>query len=68
MQQDYCEGKKDRDDKEIALEASKDEKQRAIWEVKNNKAYAVITTSVSKEVSKYIHSCKTTYEALDILK
>lgn len=28
----------------------------------------MITASVSEEVRRYIHSCKTAYEALDILK
>lgn len=66
--QDVCQGKMDREDKEIALEAPKYEKQCAIWEVKNNKACGMIITLVSKYVSRYIHSYKTAFEALEILK
>ena len=68
MWQDVCQGKKDGEDKDIAPEAPEDEKQHVIWEVKNNKAYAMITTLVSEEVRRYIHSCKKAFETLQILK
>ena len=44
------------------------EKEFAIWENKNNKAYALIATSVSEEVSRHISPFSTAFEALQKLK
>jgi len=45
-----------------------DEKHLAIWKSKDKKAYALISTSVSEEVSRYIAQNKTTYDAITKLK
>lgn len=37
---EFCQGKKDSDGKEIAPEPPDNRKQHAIWETKDNKAYA----------------------------
>eukprot|EP00253_Pinus_taeda_P035447 PITA_35447 len=44
------------------------DKELAIWEKKNNKAYALIAASVNKEVSFHISSYSTAFEALQKLK
>eukprot|EP00253_Pinus_taeda_P006580 PITA_06580 len=44
------------------------DKELAIWENKNSKAYALITASVNKEVSRHISTCSTAFEALQKLK
>eukprot|EP00253_Pinus_taeda_P021319 PITA_21319 len=44
------------------------DKELAIWENKNNKAYALIAASVNKEVSRHISTCSTAFEALQKLK
>ena len=44
------------------------DKELAIWENKNNKAYALIAASVNKEVSRHISSYSTTFKALQKLK
>ena len=40
-------GKKDSDGKKIATDLLDNEKYCAIWETKDNKAYALVTTSVT---------------------
>eukprot|EP00253_Pinus_taeda_P016613 PITA_16613 len=44
------------------------DKELVIWENKNSKAYALIAASVNEEVSRYISSYSTTFEALQKLK
>eukprot|EP00253_Pinus_taeda_P024327 PITA_24327 len=44
------------------------DKELAIWENKNSKAYALIAASVNKEVSRHISTCSTAFEALQKLK
>ena len=44
------------------------DKELAIWEKKNNKAYALIAVFVNKEVSRHISTCSTAFEALQKLK
>ena len=44
------------------------DKELVIWENKNNKAYALITSSVNEEVSRHISSYSTAFEALKKLK
>eukprot|EP00253_Pinus_taeda_P005519 PITA_05519 len=44
------------------------DKELAIWENKNNKAYELIVASVNKEVSRHISSYSTAFEALQKLK
>eukprot|EP00253_Pinus_taeda_P028394 PITA_28394 len=43
-------------------------KELAIWENKNSKAYALIATSVNKEVSRHISTYSIAFEALQKLK
>lgn len=65
---EVCHGKKDNDGKKIVPEPPDNEKKHAIWETKDNNAYALITTSVREEVSRYIVSCGIAFEALNKLK
>jgi len=58
-----CVGEADND----PLQPTSD-KELIIWENKNNKAYALIATSVNEEVSHHISSYSTTFEALQKLK
>ncbi len=44
------------------------DKELAIWENKNNKAYALIAASVSEEVSRHIAPFSTTFKSLQKLK
>eukprot|EP00253_Pinus_taeda_P032022 PITA_32022 len=44
------------------------DKELAIWENKNSKAYALIATSISEEVSRHITPFSTAFEALQKLK
>lgn len=44
------------------------DKEFAIWESKNNKAYALIATSVNEEVSRHISPFSNAFEALQNLK
>jgi len=44
------------------------DKEFAIWENKNNKAYALIVASVSEEVSRHILPFSTAFETLQQLK
>eukprot|EP00253_Pinus_taeda_P020188 PITA_20188 len=44
------------------------DKELAIWENKNNKAYALILASLNKEVSRHISSYSTAFEYLQKLK
>ena len=44
------------------------DKELAIWENKNCKAYALIAASVSEELSRHISSFSNAYEALKKLK
>lgn len=50
------------------LEQPSSGKEFAIWENKNNKAYALIVASVSKEVSHHISPFSNAFEALKKLK
>ena len=58
-----CIGNGDKEPKQPTLD-----KELAIWENKNNKAYALISASVSEEVSRHISSYSTAFEALQKLK
>ena len=44
------------------------EKEKAIWRTKDKKALAVITATVSEEVSQHILPARSCFEALKILK
>eukprot|EP00253_Pinus_taeda_P008959 PITA_08959 len=44
------------------------DKELAIWENKNSKTYALIATSVNKEVIRHLTTCSTAFEALQKLK
>ena len=44
------------------------DKELAIWENKNSKAYALIAASVNKEVSRHLTTCSTAFQALQKLK
>jgi len=58
-----CVGEEDKD----PVQPTSD-KELAIWENKNNKAYALIAASVNEEVSCHISSYSTAFEALQKLK
>ena len=45
-----------------------DDKQLAIWKSKDKKAYALISASITEEVSQHIISSTTTFSALKKLK
>jgi len=65
---EVCQGKNDSDGKEISPQSPDNEKQHAIWETKDKKSYALKNASVTEEVSRYIISYGTTFEALNKLK
>ena len=58
-----CEGEGDN-----PLTKPTSDKEIAIWENKNCKAYALIATSVNEEVSHHVTPFSNTYEALRKLK
>eukprot|EP00253_Pinus_taeda_P025085 PITA_25085 len=58
-----CVGEGDSDPEKPTID-----KELAIWEHKNSKAYALIAASVNKEVSRHISTCSTAFEALQKLK
>jgi len=55
-------------DEDKQLEQPTLDKELAIWENNNNKAYALIASSVSEEVSRHITPFSTAFEALQKLK
>jgi hypothetical protein len=61
--EEICEGKDDNE-----LEQPTDSRQLAIWKSKDKKAHALISASVTKEVSRHILSSTTTFKALKKLK
>ena len=58
-----CVGNRDQE-----IEQPTSDKEFAIWENKNNKAYALIETSINEEVSHHISPFSNTFEALKKLK
>jgi hypothetical protein len=61
--EEIYEGKDDNDP-----EQPTDAKQLVIWKSKNKKAHALISASVTEEVSKHILSSTKTFKALEKLK
>ena len=55
-------------DRDKEPEKPTSDKEFAIWENKNNKAYALIATSVNEEVSHHISTFSNAFEALQKLK
>ena len=51
-------------DRDKELEQSTSDKEFAIWENKNSKAYALIAASISEEVSRHISPFSNAFESL----
>ena len=51
-------------DKSAPVPPTTDTKELALWKSKDKKAYALIITSVSEEVSRHLVSSKSAWEAL----
>ena len=67
--EEVCEGKVDKEGKDDNdPEMPTDDKQLAIWKSKDKKAYALISASITEEVSRHILSSTTTFSALKKLK
>jgi hypothetical protein len=61
--EEICEGNDDNDP-----EQPTDARQLVIWKSKDKKAHALISSSVTEEVSRHILSSTTTFKALEKLK
>lgn len=61
-------GKKEKDGKEIEPQLPYEKKQLSIQETNDKQAYVLISTSVTEEVSIYIHFSNTTPGGLNKLK